>query len=311
MKSILPILLAAALLAPAAALADTVAPDPDARQVTALGGTIVWTSGQSPAKLMLRAPDGAVTKVAEAADIRNPDLGRDANNRLVLTYARCSTLTKCVYVREDFDRGRTTLRLAPKNCALSSTPAVWKSSVAYGLGCFKRVNGKRVADDARSGLYLKKGAKKPIRFTPPSNARKAGALTVDDVDLRGSQIAALYADVYAFAVVQSTTGSLRKSTRVATSEGDGDQRAAGVTIGTGDVRLWTLTRSFHAESPAQTIIHRVARACADFQTLTAPEGPNQADDYPLTDLTADGGTLYAVDPGVGIVTHAYAKTAGC
>ena len=307
MKSILPILLAAALLVPAAAHAETVVADPDARQVTALGGTIVWVSGDSPARLMLRSTDGSVSPIAQATALRNPDLGRDAQNRLVLTYARCSTLTKCVYVREDFERGRRTLRLAPRNCALSSTPAVWRSSVAYGLACFKRVNGRRAADNARSGLYLKKGTRKAVRFAAPRSARRAGALSIEDVDLRGAQIAAIYADVYAFAVVQSTTGSLRRTRRVAVSEGDGDQRAAGVVIGTGDVRLWALTRSFHAEHPAQTIIQRITKTCDGYQTLT---GTSQ-EDHPLTDLAADGDALYAVDPGAGIVTHAYAKTAGC
>ena len=310
MKLILPTLLAAALLAPATALADTVAPDPDARQVTALRGTLVWTSGESPTKLMQRAPDGTVTKLAQSTVIRHPDLGRDAKGRLVLTYTRCKTFSRCIHVRDDLRGNRSTLSLAPARCTVSSTPAVWRSSIAYGLACFKLVKGKQVVDAARSGLYLKKAGKKPIRFTAPRDAKRAGALEIRDVDLRGSQIAAVYADIAEYAVVQSTTGSLRHAVRVASSEGDGDQRASGVTIGTGDARLWTLTRSFHAESAPQSIVHRFAKGCDDYQTLTAPEGSAQ-EEYPLTDLAVDGGTLYAVDPGVGIVTHAYARTAGC
>ena len=308
MKFILPTLLATALLVPVAAHAETVPPDPDAQQVTALGGTIVWTSGASGGKLMHRDADGKVTQIGEATAFRNPDLGRDAQGRLLLTYARCTTLSKCTYVRDDLAGDAVRFKgLAPKNCAVSSPPAVWRSTVAYGLSCSKRVGGRRVADNARTGLYVKKGAKKAIRLSAPRNAKKAGSLMIDDVDLRGSQVAAIYADIYAFAVVQSTTGSLRRSTRVATSEGDGEQRSAGVVLGTGDVRIWSLSRSSHAESPAQTIIHRIAKSCDDYQTLTGASH----DDHPLTDLAVDDGTLYAVDPGVGIVSHAYAKTAGC
>ena len=313
MKSVLPTLfLATALLAPAAASADTVAPDPEARQVTALGGTIVWTSGQQPAKLMHRAPDGTVTQIAQAEVIRNPDLGRDAKNRLVLSYSRCTSFTECVYVREDFERGRTKLKLAPKNCAVSSTPAVWKSAVAYGLGCFKRVDGKKVSDAKRSGLYLQKAGKKPIRFEPPRDAKRSGSLEIRDVDLRGSQIAAVYADISEYAIVQSTTGSLRYSERVASTEGDGEQTAHGVTIGTGDDRLWVMTRSSYAGSPALSVIQRFGKGnCSDHQTLKAPEGSNSDWDYPYIDLTADGGTLYAVDAGVGIVSHAYQPMVPC
>ena len=311
MKSILPTLIAAALLAPAAAHADTVVPDPDAKQLTALGGAIAWVSGESPAKLKLRAPDGTVTEVATATAIRNPDLGRDAKNRLVLTYASCSTLTKCTYVREDFERGRTTFKLAPKNCALSATPAVWKSSVAYGLGCFKRVDGKRVADYARSGLYLKTGTKKPLRFTAPRNARRTGSLSISDVDLRGAQVAAIYEDISAYAMVQSTTGSLRYSERVASTEGDGEQTAAGLTIGTGDSRLWVMTRSSYAGDPARSVIQRFGKErCSDHQTVTAPAGSSDWD-YPYIDLTVDNGTLYAIDAGVGIVSHAYQAMVPC
>ena len=311
MKSILPILVATALQAPAAASAEPVAPDPDARQLTALGGTIVWTSGRQPTKLMLRAPDGTVGQVAEAAVIRNPDLGRDAKNRLVLTYARCASFTDCVYVREDFERGRTKLRLAPKHCAVSSTPAVWGSAVAYGLSCFKMKDGRRASDDARSGLYLRKGAKKAIRFTPPRDARRSGSLEIRDVDLRGSQVAAVYADISEYAIVQSTTGSLRYSERVASTEGDGEQTAAGVTIGTGDARLWVLTRSSYAGDPARSIIQRFGHAsCSDYQTIKAADGSGDWD-YPYLDLAADNGTLYAVDAGVGIVTHAYQPMGAC
>ena len=313
---ILPILIAALLVAPAAAAAETVAPDPHARQVTALGGVVVWVSGSDPAKLMQRSPGGTIAPVAgtsAAAAYRNPDLGRDAGNRLVLTYARCATLTRCTYVRDDLRGNRTIFKgLAPKRCALSATPAVWRSSVGYALACFKRNrDGIKVYDGARSGLFLKKGASKPRRFAAPFNARRTGSLTVDDVDLRGGQIAASYADVAEYVIVQKTDGSRRYSERAALSEGDGEQSAVGLTIGTGDVRLWFLTRSSYAGTNARAIIHRHAGGCTGYQSLVTPDGPNREWDYPYIDLTADNGTVYAVDAGVGIVRHTYQETAGC
>ena len=317
MKSILPTLfLAAALMAPAAAAAETVAPDPDARQVTALGGTIVWVSGNQPAKLMMRSPDGAISPVpgtTERAAYRNPDLGRDAKNRLVLTYSRCSSLTKCTSVRDDLAGHATVFEgLAPKHCVVGGVPAVWKSSVAYALACFKRnAEGLKVSDEKRSGLYLKKGKREPVRFTAPYNARRTGSLSIDDVDLRGNQIAAVYEDVSAYAIVQSTTGSLRYSERVASSEGDGEQSAAGLTIGTGDARLWVLTRSSYAGDPAVSVLQRFGKGnCSDHQSLFAPAGSSDWD-YPFIDLSVDDGTMYAVDAGVGVVKHVYAAMGPC
>jgi hypothetical protein len=314
-KRLLPIALALALLAPATASAGTVVPDPAARQLTALGGTLVWVSGEGPGqKLMQRGADGAVAPVAgsgDAAFYRSADLGRDAQNRLVLTYARCTTASRCTYVRDDLAGHRSAIKgLAPKRCAVSSTPAVWGSRIAYGLSCFKRSGGKRISDWARTGLYVKARGKAPRRLSTPAEARRAGARSVSDVDLRGSRVAAIYEDIYEFAVVQSVGGKGRTTVRSATTEGDGEQSTAGLTIGTGEVRLWFLTRSSYAGDPAQSVIHRVRAGCHDWQVLTAPSAMDSFD-YPYADLTADAGTLYAVDPGTGLVTHAFQPQFGC
>ena len=316
MKSFLPILLAAALVAPAAASAQTVAADPAARQVTALGGTIVWVSGRSPARLMQRSPDGTVAPVTgttELAAYRNPDLGRDAGNRLVLTYSRCTTLTRCTYVRDDL-AGRTTRfkGLALKNCTVSSTPAVWGKRVAYGLGCFKRVDGKRVSDFARTGLYFKKGSGKPRLLKSPRLVKKNGSHSVTDVDLRGSRVAAFYSDIWEYVAVKTISGRNLKVTEAAVSEGESDQSAAGLTLGTGDTMLWWLRYGSHTGDPAYSLVERVgANGCQGRQGLDAAPGPEPYYDYPYVDLTADGGVLYAVDPGVGIVVHEYKADFGC
>lgn len=317
MKPLLAMLLAATLVAPAGASARTVVADPDARQVTALGGTLVWVSGDGPGqKLMRRSPDGVIAPVpgsGDAAYYRSPDLGRDAAGRLVLTYARCAvTPGRCSYVRDDLEGTRSKLRgLAPRRCHASSTPSIWGRRIAYGLSCTRREDGQRVSDRARSGLYVKTGSRPAKRLSTPRNARRAGALAVDDVDLRARRVAALYTDIYGFAVIQSTSGADRHSTRAAVTEGDGDQRVAGVMVGTGDARLWYLTRSSYAGDPPQSIIGRRKRDCSDYQVLTGASGPLGDSDHPYVDLAADAGTLYAVDPGEGIVTHAYQPQFDC
>lgn len=316
MKSVLPLFLVLGLAAPAAAAGQTVADDPLAQQVTALGGTLVWSSGEAPGqKLMQRSPEGViapVTGTGQAASFRSPDLGRDAEGRLVLTYARCATLARCTYVRDDLAGGAVRIKgLEPERCAVSSTPSVWGSRVAYGLSCFKRSGGQRIFDAKRSGLYVKTGSGEPRRLRTPRNARRAGSLTVDDVDLRGRRVAAIYSDIYEFAVIQSVSGRNRHSTRAAASEGDGEQTAAGLTVGTGAARMWFLTRSSYAGDPPLSIIHRRTRSCEDWQTLVGSSEPDAGFDYPRTDLTVDAGRLYAVDPGTGIVEHAYEPRFPC
>lgn len=316
MKPFLAAFLVAMLGVPAGASADTVVADPDARQVTALGGTLVWVSGEGPGqKLMQRSPDGTVAPVAGsegAAYFRSPDLGRDAAGRLVLTYARCAvTPGKCRYVRDDLAGKRTRLRgLALRRCRVSSLPSIWGKRIAYGLSCVKRTPGL-VADPARSGLYVKRGSRAPKRLSTPRNARRAGARWVEDVDLRGRRVAALYTDISGYAVIQSTSGADRHSSRAATTEGDGEQSVAGVIVGTGDARLWYLTRSSHVDSAPQSIINRRKRDCSDYQVLTGSDEPDANFDFPYADLAVDAGTLYAVDPGEGIVTHSYQPQFGC
>jgi hypothetical protein len=101
-----------------------------------------------------------------------------------------------------------------------------------------------------------------------------------------------------------------QSARVATSEGDGDERAAALALGTTST-LWTLTESSHAGDPNSARVTRVAAGCQTWETMTNPSGPHEADGYPATALAADGPTVYLVVPGTGIVTHAFTPQVGC
>ena len=86
-------LVSAAFIAPAANAATTVVADPAAQDVTALDGTVVWVSGDIGAQTLMQhdaAGDRPVMGAPRAQSYRSIDLGRDRNNRLVLTYARCS-----------------------------------------------------------------------------------------------------------------------------------------------------------------------------------------------------------------------------
>jgi hypothetical protein len=101
-----------------------------------------------------------------------------------------------------------------------------------------------------------------------------------------------------------------QSARVATSEGDGDERVAGLALGTTST-LWTLTDSSYGGDANSARISRLTNGCLTWQTLTNSSGPAEADGYPATALTADGPTLYLVVAGTGIVAHEFAPQVSC
>src|SRR5258705_2857484 len=102
------------LLSAGNAFADTtVAADPAARQVTALGGALVWVSGDATGQVLMQrtsAGTGPVPGAPEAAFYRSVDLGHDAHGRLVLTYQRCDSRASCVPFRDDLHGHRARIR---------------------------------------------------------------------------------------------------------------------------------------------------------------------------------------------------------
>ena len=301
---------AAALLvgcAAPAADASTVAPDPTATEVTALDGTVVWVSGPAGAQTLMQH-DAAGTRPVQGAptarSYRSIDLGHDRAGGLVLSYVRCPGTGACAPRRDDLRGHRASFRgLALTRCSLTTAPAVWRTNAAYGLLCRKRDG--RTFDAARSGLYVKSDGRSPRRLPLPRAAVRDGATSVTRADLRGTRVAAVAADVYAYAFMETTAGTSMWSARVATSEGDGDERAAAMALGT-TATLWTLTASSHAGDPNAARISRLQGSCLTWQTLTNPAGPDEAEGYPATALAADTGTLYLVVPGTGVVTHEFA-----
>ncbi|MDQ3850458.1 MAG: hypothetical protein M3296_07585, partial [Actinomycetota bacterium] len=81
--------LVAALAAPGAAADTAVAPDPAARQLTALDGTLVWVSGPPNSQVLMQRTAAGIAPVPGAPPARfyrSIDLGRDRSGALVLTY---------------------------------------------------------------------------------------------------------------------------------------------------------------------------------------------------------------------------------
>jgi len=306
------LLLAAASTPRAAHAATPVVADPAARDVTALDGTVVWVSGATGAQTLMQhdaTGDRPVTGAPRAFAYRSIDLGRDRANHLVLTYVRCSTASACAVRRDDLHGHRASVRgLEPTRCSLTTAPALWRTATGYGLLCRKA--GSRTFDAARSGLYVKVDGRSARHLPLPRAAVQAGADSITHVDVRGSRVAAVAADIYAYAFSQTTGGTAMQSARVATSEGDGDEQVAGLALGTTST-LWTLTDSSHAGDPNSARIARLAGGCQTWETMTNPSGPDEADGYPATALAADGTTLYLVVPGTGIVAHAFAPQVGC
>ena len=293
--------LALLALAPAAARADTIVADPAAQQVTALNGTIVWVSGDKAQTLMQHDATGdrPVQGAPAAASYRSVDLGLDARGRLVLTYQRCSSPSRCVVRQDDLHGHRTSMSVRlPSGCTMSVAPARWRTRTAYGVGC---------RASSRSGLYVKTGAAPARRLPRPHDAARYGVTQPTSVDLRGTRAAAVLSDIYSYAFAENTDRSGLRAHLSAASEGDSDAHTPGLALGTGGA-LWSLTDAQHAGDPLQTVIQQQTATCSAYETITAPEGDER---YPAVDLAADGDQLYVVVPGTGIVTHTFAPARAC
>lgn len=309
--------LALSLLLPGAARADTVvAPGAEAQRMTALDGTLVWITGDfGSQRLMQRTQaDGVVKAVPGAPTVSSYgslDLGRDAAGKLVLTYSRCTTSSRCSVLRDDLAGHRASVRgLAPKGCALSVAPSLWRSRTAYGLLCTKRSGKQRVSDPKRTGLYVKRGSRAATRLTLPKDARKYGIDDVSWVDLRGDRVGAVVSDVYEYAFSETASGRKTSSFLASASEGESDERVRGLAAGPGGM-LWSLTDSSHAGDPNEARIAKLfpgPQSCLAFERLTNPPGPDQEMGFRAVGLAVDGATVYLSVPGTGIVEHEFKPT---
>jgi hypothetical protein len=303
-RSLLTSLLAAAVLAlPAtASAADTlIAPDPAAEQVTALGGTIVWVTGEfGRQRLMQRTPDGTIAVVKgtrEARDYRHVDLGRDSDGKLRLTYLRCDAGGPCQALWNDLDGRRATFRnLALPGCRVDTAPAQWRTRIAYGLFC-----SGSAANRKRGGLYVKRGSRRPVRLPRPADAVRFGIRNIADVDLRATRVAAVAADIYEYSYSQTTAGRDMASALVAASEGESDAHVRGIALGRANVH-WTLTNSIHVGDPNEATIFRQQGECLQRERLVSAPA---SDEFLATYLAADETTMYLVVPGTGIVVHTF------
>jgi hypothetical protein len=299
-------------LAPAGARAadTTVSADPAADQVTALDGTIVWVTGKSGAQTLMRhttAGDAPVTAAPKAKAYRTIDLGHNAKGRLVLTYLRCRTFSHCTAFHNDMaGHHRAFKSLALRRCSLTTAPAMWGARVAYGLACHK---GKAF-DARRSGLYVKRGSHGPRRLPLPKDAVKFGANQITSVDLRGVRVGAVAADIFEYAFSETVAAKQRHSFLAAASEGDSDEHARGLALGTGTT-MWSLVDALHAGDPNESVIFRATGGCVQADRLSTPAGPDDESSFIATDVAVDGPTLYLVEPGTGIVAHPFVPERPC
>jgi hypothetical protein len=305
--------LATALAAPGmAAAADTlVAPDPAADQITALDDTVVWVSGKfGNQTLMQRNASGVIARVKgapAAKDYRSIDLGHDSKNRLVLTYQRCSS-SACKTLTDNLKGERASFKhLTLRRCTLTTAPARWGDRTAYGQLC--RKTNKQI-DENRSGLYVKNASGTIKRLRRPKDAKKFHINDITSVDIRGTTVAAIIGEVYEYAFAQRTNGKSFRFIFAAASEGDSDQSARGLALGSGGV-MWALTTAAHAGDPNRAIIFRVTDQCYSSASLINPPGPDAENGYLATDIAVDGSTVYLAVPGTGIVTHEFIFTDVC
>lgn len=315
-RTLLAVLTLAALAAvPAtASAADTVVvPGVTADRMTALDGVVVWRTGSFPDnQLMERSADGSVAQVPGAPTAYYPsfDLGHDGAGKLVLTYLRCTGTTNCQAYSDDLAGHHNMYKkLVPKRCQLTTAPSRWLDRVAYGLDCSK-LGGKPVHDPSRSGLFVRRGAGAPRHLPLPRDARKFGIDEVSWVDLRGTNVGAVAADIYAYAYTQTVNGTHLRSAFVAASEGDSDESVVGLSLASG-AQLWSLVDGLHVGDPNEAVINRLGASCSDTEIMKNPVGPNDADGYPAEAIAVDGDTIYLYIAGTGIVTHDFVPTFTC
>ncbi len=295
-----PLILVAVLAALALPAGASAAP------VSALDRTLVWVSGEFGSQvLMQRTSDGRVERVPGAPvaqAYRSIDLGRDGSNRLVLTYLRCDRGKGCVARRDDLRARRASIRgLMPRNCSLTVAPALWRTRTAYGLAC-------RTA--SRSGLYVRTSSGSTRRMALPRDATRAGATSITRVDLRGSEVAAVAADIYEYAFAQSVNGSRMRSFLAAASEGESDAHVRGLALGAGGA-LWALTNAEHTGDPRESILYRLEGSCRQFQRLVNPSPADPEADFPADGMGVDHRTVHLSRPDAGIVAHDFAPDFPC
>lgn len=295
-------LLALVLVAavPSNAAADMlIAPDPQASEVTALDGTVVWvTAPTERRRTLMRRTSGQIAPVNGAplaADYRSIDLGHDEHNKLVLTYVRCDPYSKCKAYRDDLRGHRASFRgLTPTGCSLTAAPAMWRTTIGFGLSCIKQ--GKE--DVRRSGLYVKNGSGTPRRLSQPQLSGRGS------VDVRGSRVAAVEWS-NGIAVVQDTNGTNRRSYRVGLTEGDTQSQVHGLALATTET-VWTLTTTESLAPQKLSTISRLTGPCIESENISSATGQSM---FPVIDIAVDGKALYLLVPGTGVTTHSFAANA--
>jgi hypothetical protein len=302
--------LCAALAAPGSAMGDTtIATDTHADQVTALDGTVVWVSGEFGSQVLMRRTSTGAERVPgtpAAQAYRTVDLGRDRSGNLVLTYRRCATTTACVAYRDDLAGTRRRIKApAVSRCLPTTAPALWRDRSATGMSC-TTAGGRH--DAKRSGIYVRTGTGTPRRIALPRDAERHGATMIEAVDLRGTRVAGIAADIYEYAFSADVSGRAPRHFLAAASEGESSASASGVVLGTGGT-VWSLVTAEHTGDPNQAIVYRQAGACLDYERL--PNSGPEVQGFRATDVAVDGRTVYLAVPGTGIVRHDYVAEKPC
>jgi len=277
-------------------------------QMTALDGTLVWSTGDA---LFKRDPDGTIDPVegAPAASYRSIDLGLNASGNIVLTYLRCGgPRDGCAAFSDDLAGSRARFKhLAPKRCAVSAAPARWGARVAYGLRCGRLRGPLNVFDAARSGLFVRKGSGPAKRLRVPSGNAEFDVHVVTTVDLRGTDVAAVVNSAgYSRAVVQTIEARRRRATELSGGSSESQYSEAGVALGSGGA-LWSLLEGRSDDVTSAALQRTDDTGCTRVESL--PSVPGQS--YPAEAMASDGTQTFLFVRGTGIVTHAWHPEPEC
>ena len=170
---------------------------------------------------------------------------------------------------------------------MNAGPSQWRHNIAYGLFCTGSTANRK-----RTGLYVKADGAAPRRLALPKDAVKFNIRSIESVDLRGTQVAAVVADVYEYSFTQTLAGKDLRSFFAAGSEGDSDESARGLAIQSSATH-WTLTDASHAGDPNEALIFRQTGSCLQRERLiSAPD----AESFLATDIAVDGADALPARP---------------
>jgi hypothetical protein len=285
---------ALACVAASPAVADTVVDDDGtARNVSALGGALVWSRKEAKKDFRLVQMVDGEKRDAPVRGSRkpfDPDLGRDAKGRTLVVYSRCSPMCDVFEMNLASGKERRIDAAARRRCAEIS-PSRWGSTLV-----FVREGGRA----CEPGLYARRGKRKPKRIlrTREFETDTKPAVSVRETDIRrGAVVATTYAYLGGSSALRKVL--LWEHARSSAKPCALQQQGTGSVFGIHSLQSPVLDGSrvywARSSSTSESAFERAEARCgADYESSPREPGSDER-------LAVDDGTVYYAAAGRGIL----------